>query len=130
MHHDDSPFALCRIDPSRNMARFYVLSLQPNLRRDVARPKLGRIGTRGREKVELFDTTSDAAVAMNRLAARKLKRGSAGSADWPLPARTSDADDPIASARLAYLGNRPIGLKVDVALDREERSPRLGTSLA
>ena len=69
-----------RIDPSRNMARFYVLSLQPTLFGETSLVRhWGRIGTRGREKIELFEKTADAASVLDKLAARKLRRGYAGS---------------------------------------------------
>jgi predicted DNA-binding WGR domain protein len=76
MHHDPNSQFLRRIDSSRNMARFYILLLQPTLFGETSLVRnWGRIGTRGREKVELFESTDVAAAALSALAARKLKRG-------------------------------------------------------
>ncbi|RUM13960.1 WGR domain-containing protein [Rhizobium fabae] len=67
---------LYRIDPSRNMARFYRLSIQPTLFGGSSLVRnWGRIGTEGRLTVELFDTPGEAAVAYERMAVRKLRRG-------------------------------------------------------
>jgi predicted DNA-binding WGR domain protein len=70
------PQFLRRIDATRNMARFYALSLQPTLFGQTSLVRnWGRIGTRGRQKVELFDAENNAAVALSKLATRKRKRG-------------------------------------------------------
>lgn len=67
---------LYRIDPSRNMARFYRLSIQPTLFGGSSLLRnWGRIGTEGRLRVELFDTAEEAAIAYERMAGRKLRRG-------------------------------------------------------
>lgn len=67
---------LYRIDPSRNMARFYRLSIQPTLFGGSSLVRnWGRIGTDGRLKVDLFDTPSEAANACERMADCKLRRG-------------------------------------------------------
>lgn len=67
---------LKRIDPDRNMARFYALSVEPTLFGDAALVRQwGRIGTRGQLKINLFDTKSAAETALARLAKRKLRRG-------------------------------------------------------
>lgn len=67
---------LYRIDPSRNMARFYRLSIQPTLFGGSSLVRnWGRIGTDGRLKVELFDTPRQAAAAREHAAGRKLLRG-------------------------------------------------------
>jgi predicted DNA-binding WGR domain protein len=48
---------LCRIDPARNMRRFYRLDVQPDLfGRGLLVRQWGRIGTGGRMMVEFFDT--------------------------------------------------------------------------
>ena len=58
------------------MARFYVLSLQPTLFGEMSLVRnWGRIGTRGREKTELFGTVDEAAMALTTLSTRKHKRG-------------------------------------------------------
>ncbi|EJZ16948.1 WGR domain-containing protein (plasmid) [Rhizobium sp. Pop5] len=67
---------LYRIVTSRNMARFYRLSIQPNLFGGSSLLRnWGRIGTEGRLRVELFDTAEEAAIAYERMAGRKLRRG-------------------------------------------------------
>lgn len=65
-----------RIDASRNMARFYMLSLEPTLFGEVAILRhWGRIGTRGRQALSLHATLADAESALARQIARRLKRG-------------------------------------------------------
>ncbi len=67
---------LRRIDASRNMARFYCLSLQPTLFGEVSVVRAwGRIGTRGRAKIDSYPTGEGAACALARLAAAKRRRG-------------------------------------------------------
>lgn len=73
-HHDLT--CLRRLDPSRNMARFYVLSIQPTLFDEVSLVRhWGRIGTQGRQKIELFDTSEGASAALAKLTEKKRKRG-------------------------------------------------------
>ena len=65
-----------RIDPTRNMARFYLLSLEPTLFGDVALLRhWGRIGTRGRQALSLHATMADAESALTRQITRRRKRG-------------------------------------------------------
>lgn len=85
MHDDDRPVHLRRIDPARNMRRFYELALQPTLfgGASVVR-NWGRIGTAGQSMMQTFDHAADARAALERLARRKRRRGyhgSAGAAD-------------------------------------------------
>ena len=50
-----------RCDPARNMARFYVLTIEPTLFGDTALVReWGRLGQRGRRRLDLF-------VLLNRL---------------------------------------------------------------
>ena len=67
---------LRRIDPSRNMARFYVLSIQPTLfgGSSVVR-EWGRIGTRGQSKVELLDDSQQAEQIKISIERSKRRRG-------------------------------------------------------
>ena len=66
---------LTRTDPARNMARFYVLSVEPALFAGAALLRQwGRIGTRGRTRVELFANEAEARQALMRLAAAKTRR--------------------------------------------------------
>jgi predicted DNA-binding WGR domain protein len=67
---------LCRIDPARNMRRFYRLDVQPDLfGRGLLVRQWGRIGTGGRMMVEFFDTEELALAALQRQAERKRRRG-------------------------------------------------------
>lgn len=71
-----SEIVLTSIDPSRNRARFYVLSIQPTLFGEHALMRQwGRIGTHGRCRLDLHATAEAARQAMNRLAAAKRRRG-------------------------------------------------------
>ena len=65
-----------RIDASRNMARFYMLSLEPTLFGEIALLRhWGRIGTQGRQVLSLHATQADAERVLARQIARRLKRG-------------------------------------------------------
>ncbi|MBB3933707.1 putative DNA-binding WGR domain protein [Kaistia hirudinis] len=67
---------LRRIDPARNMARFYVLSFQPTLFGGTSLIRnWGRIGTNGQAMVETFDENAAAGEAYARLERRKRRRG-------------------------------------------------------
>ncbi|WP_064709383.1 WGR domain-containing protein [Rhizobium bangladeshense] len=70
------PTLLFRIDPAQNMARFYLLAIEPHLfgGRSLMRC-WGRIGTKGQRKVDLFDTAVEAREAAGKLLNGKLKRG-------------------------------------------------------
>jgi predicted DNA-binding WGR domain protein len=71
-----SPVHLVRIDPSRNMRRFYRLDVQPDLFGGFAIVKeWGRIGSRGRLVGEWHLTEALARAALQRQAARKRRRG-------------------------------------------------------
>ena len=65
-----------RIDAARNMARFYALSIQPTL---FGEPSLlrswGRIGTRGQQKIHVFEDERQAVGLFLELVAQKRKRG-------------------------------------------------------
>lgn len=72
------PFKLyCqRVDASRNMARYYMLSIQPTLFGDVAVVRSwGRIGKRGGEKSDVFSTERDAASHFLELVRMKRLKG-------------------------------------------------------
>ncbi|WP_411036307.1 WGR domain-containing protein [Shinella sp. BYT-45] len=65
-----------RIDAARNMARFYLLSLEPTLFGEVAvLAHWGRIGTRGRQALSLHATLAEAEAVLARQIARRRKRG-------------------------------------------------------
>jgi predicted DNA-binding WGR domain protein len=79
-----TPVHLRRIDPARNMRRFYSLDVQPDLFGGFALVKTwGRIGAGGRTMDELHETDALAATAMQRQAERKRRRGY-GDASVPL----------------------------------------------
>ncbi|MFZ5693287.1 MAG: WGR domain-containing protein [Pseudomonadota bacterium] len=71
-----APRLLRRIDPARNMARFYVIAVLPTLfgTPSVVR-RCGRIGSRGRERIDLFERSEDANRAFDRLLQAKRRRG-------------------------------------------------------
>ena len=75
-HENKGPVHLRRIDPSRNMRRFYKLAVQPTLfgGASVIR-NWGRIGTNGQSMMETFDSNGDAATASIRLERAKRRRG-------------------------------------------------------
>lgn len=67
---------LRRIDPTRNMRRYYMLSLQPTLFGGVSVIRFwGRIGTRGQSMMETFDTHGDATSTSKRIEGSKRRRG-------------------------------------------------------
>src|SRR5215218_9025227 len=67
---------LRRVDPDLGMARFYMLAIERDLFGTVRLVRTwGRIGTRGREMAEEFETEAEAAQAMETLAAAKRRRG-------------------------------------------------------
>ena len=67
---------LRRLDPARNMLRFYRLDLQPDLfgAWGVVR-EWGRIGRPGRVRVDPYPTEAEAAARMQRQRTRKQGRG-------------------------------------------------------
>jgi predicted DNA-binding WGR domain protein len=67
---------LRRVDPARNMRRFYRLDIQPDLFGGVLLVKeWGRIGAHGRVVSERFDDEVLAADALRGHAERKRRRG-------------------------------------------------------
>ena len=70
------PILFRRIDARRNMARFYMLSLEPTLFGEVAvLRRWGRMGTRGRQASSLHATMAEARRVLDRHVARRLRRG-------------------------------------------------------
>jgi predicted DNA-binding WGR domain protein len=70
---------LHRIDPAQNMARFYCLALQPTLFGEVSVVRAwGRLGTRGRTKIQSYQKGEQAADAFARLEKAKRRRGYRG----------------------------------------------------
>ncbi|MGA9265909.1 MAG: WGR domain-containing protein [Rhodomicrobium sp.] len=67
---------LTRTDPTRNMARFYVLDIQPTLFGEWALLKeWGRIGSAGRLVSCRFASEREAALAMAEHLEAKLRKG-------------------------------------------------------
>jgi predicted DNA-binding WGR domain protein len=67
---------LHRIDPTRNMSRFYRLDLQPDLFGAwVVVREWGRIGRPGRLRLDPYPTEPEAASRMQRQRAVKQGRG-------------------------------------------------------
>jgi predicted DNA-binding WGR domain protein len=67
---------LHRIDPARNMARFYKLSVGRSLFGDIAVVReWGRIGTIGRVRIDLFADENEALVALDAIERAKTRRG-------------------------------------------------------
>jgi predicted DNA-binding WGR domain protein len=65
-----------RIDETRNMARYYALSIQPTLFGEISVMRSwGRIGKSGGEKSEIFSSEQQAISHFLALARRKRKRG-------------------------------------------------------
>lgn len=73
---DAKPFYLRRINPSLNMRRFYLLSIQPTLFGGASLVRnWGRFGASGQSLVETFDQPDQADGALHRLMQRKRRRG-------------------------------------------------------
>ena len=65
-----------RIDVARNMARYYVLSVEPTLFDDAAVVReWGRLGRLGGRRIDLHAKNSDARLALDAWLARKIRRG-------------------------------------------------------
>src|SRR5271166_3283797 len=65
-----------RVDRARNMARFYVLSIEPTLFDDLALVRRwGRIGTSGRERIDLHPSRPVAQIELKKWLDRKRRRG-------------------------------------------------------
>jgi predicted DNA-binding WGR domain protein len=67
---------LRRVDPAHRTARFYMLAIERDLFGTIRLVRCwGRIGTRGCELTEEFDTELEATEALETLAAAKRRRG-------------------------------------------------------
>ena len=71
-----SALTLYRSDPTRNMARFYFLDIQPDLfgHWSVVR-EWGRVGAEGRLRADSYPTPIEAEAAFERLRRSKVRRG-------------------------------------------------------
>ena len=65
-----------RIDARQNMARFYVLSVEPTL---FDMPSLvrewARIGKPGRRRIDIYSSDADARMSLASWFEKKIKRG-------------------------------------------------------
>ena len=67
---------LRRVDPARNMRRFYGMAVQPDLFGGASLIRIwGRIGTRGRQLIETHADEGSAISALMKLAEEKRRRG-------------------------------------------------------
>ena len=74
--HKLQMLVLERRDASVNMARFYVLAIEPTLFGDTAVVReWGRIGSLGRRRLDLYPDSASAAEALDVWLARKARRG-------------------------------------------------------
>jgi len=65
-----------RRDAKRNMARLYVLAIEPSLFGDASLVReRGRLGSAGRRRIDLHANRESAAVALDLWLARKRHRG-------------------------------------------------------
>ncbi|MDX0698060.1 WGR domain-containing protein [Sinorhizobium medicae] len=65
-----------RVDATRNMARFYAMSIEPDLFGGSALVRRwGRIGTRGQERVHLFEDDRQAITRFLFIVCQKRARG-------------------------------------------------------
>jgi predicted DNA-binding WGR domain protein len=81
-----TPLHLRRIDPVRNMRRFYRLDIQPDLfGRILLMKQWGRVGTQGHMMAESYESEDLAIVALQRQAESKRRRGYAGAGDCANP---------------------------------------------
>ena len=73
MAPDTVPYiVLERRDPTRNMARYYVLSLEPSFFGDTALVRQwGRLGHSGRQRIDLFRQRAHAIETLEAWFARK-----------------------------------------------------------
>lgn len=79
MDYDDQDkdmWVLERRDPSRNMARYYLLVMEPSLFGDTALlRRWGRLGKRGPERRSLYESEQLAREALDEWLRRKTMKG-------------------------------------------------------
>jgi predicted DNA-binding WGR domain protein len=65
-----------RVDRARNMARYYVLSIEPTLFEEFALVRRwGRIGCAGKTRIDLHASPPVAQIELEKWLARKRRRG-------------------------------------------------------
>ncbi|MGO4740283.1 WGR domain-containing protein [Bosea sp. 2KB_26] len=75
-HYKLQMLVLERRDQARNMARFYVLAVEPTLFAEFALVReWGRWGNFGRRRLDLYGDLDEAAEALEEWLLRKMKRG-------------------------------------------------------
>lgn len=75
-HALPKPVHLRRIDPAKNMRRFYLLSIQPTLFGGASLVRnWGRIGTHGQAMLVTFDDPDQAEDAFGKLQRAKQRKG-------------------------------------------------------
>ena len=71
-----TPVILRRVDPERNMARFYRMQIQPTLFGGVTLIReWGRIGQAGTCRHDQYDSAEAARSALDAMRQSKLRRG-------------------------------------------------------
>ena len=65
-----------RIDATRNMARFYRLAIEPTFLGEITLVRRwGRIGTRGYERIHLFESEGEALALFLKVLRDKQRKG-------------------------------------------------------
>ncbi len=73
------PVTLRRIDPAKNMARFYALEVEPDLfGRVVLVRRWGRLGTAGKVRLDEHRGEGEAWAALQKLQTAKRRKGYQG----------------------------------------------------
>lgn len=76
LEQDAVSVLLRRVDPARNMARYYGVAVEPTLFGWSAVVRdWGRIGSSARRRLDLYDDEDQALTAADRLLRSKLRRG-------------------------------------------------------
>lgn len=76
LEQDVVPALLRRVDPARNMARYYGVAVEPTLFGWSAVVRdWGRIGCSARRRLDLYDDEDQAVAAADGLLRSKLRRG-------------------------------------------------------
>lgn len=96
----DTLWILERRDPTRNMARYYLVAIEPTLFGDTALLRQwGRIGTQGRHRRDLYRNEALAQEALNSWLRRKTNRGYClRSPSQSTPSDAQASIDPLLSA--------------------------------
>ncbi|WP_274630963.1 WGR domain-containing protein [Arvimicrobium flavum] len=97
----DASVLLHRIDASKNMARFYAMHVSPTLfGESCVTRNWGRIGTRGRTRLDTFATAPEAEAALRRLQLKKNQRGYRSATKTPTSSHKGEHKDLCGSAEI------------------------------